>query len=62
MREQRAWQRLVRMVETVVREQPLWKLQTVGKESLISCTGRAGASIPSKSGLELGTVFGSLIP
>jgi 5-methylcytosine-specific restriction endonuclease McrA len=34
MRDSRAWPRLVRRVEAVVKEQPLWKLQTVGKEKL----------------------------
>jgi 5-methylcytosine-specific restriction endonuclease McrA len=34
MRNGRAWNRLVRRVEAVVKLQPLWKLQTVGKEKL----------------------------
>ncbi len=34
MRDAQAWKRLVRKVEAVVKEQPLWKLQTVGKERL----------------------------
>jgi 5-methylcytosine-specific restriction endonuclease McrA len=34
MRDGRAWPRLVRRIEAVVREQPLWKLQTVGPEKL----------------------------
>jgi hypothetical protein len=34
MRDTRAWQRLVRKVEAVVKIMPLWKLQTVGKEKL----------------------------
>jgi len=34
MRDVRTWPRLVRKIEAVVKEQPLWKLQTVGKEKL----------------------------
>lgn len=34
MRDGRTWQSLVRKIEVVVREQPLWKLQTVGPEKL----------------------------
>jgi hypothetical protein len=34
MRDARAWNRLVRKVEAVVKTMPLWKLQTVGKEKL----------------------------
>ncbi|HJU11674.1 MAG TPA: HNH endonuclease signature motif containing protein [Candidatus Binataceae bacterium] len=34
MRDRHAWKRLVRKVEAVVKQMPLWKLQTVGKEKL----------------------------
>lgn len=34
MRDGRLWERLVCRIEAVVREQPLWKLQTVGPEKL----------------------------
>ena len=34
MRDGSAWKRLVRKVEAVVKEMPLWKLQRVGKEKL----------------------------
>jgi 5-methylcytosine-specific restriction endonuclease McrA len=34
MRDRRIWTRVVRKVESVVRKQPLWKLQTVGNETL----------------------------
>lgn len=34
MRDRAPWRRLIKSVEAVVKEQPLWKLQTVGREKL----------------------------
>jgi 5-methylcytosine-specific restriction endonuclease McrA len=43
MRDARGWSALVRKVESVVRQQPLWKLQTVGRERLEFLYGVTGA-------------------
>jgi 5-methylcytosine-specific restriction endonuclease McrA len=52
-RDARAWNQLTRQVDQVVRVMPLWKLQTVGRQSLdfLYANSRSGRTIELKAGI-----------